>query len=74
MQEVKFHPASVDLELIKRLIAITKCTTLRQFLFKDFSSISKDYAGKPSNLPDKILQLTTTPAESPYIMHKTCTQ
>ncbi|KAK9916719.1 hypothetical protein WJX75_006211 [Coccomyxa subellipsoidea] len=45
-KEVKFHPASVDLELIKRLIAITKCTTLRHFLFKDFSSISKDYAGR----------------------------
>ena len=50
MQEVKYHPASVDLELIKRLIAITKCTTLRQFLFKEFSSISKDYAGTPSRL------------------------
>lgn len=45
MQEVKYHPASVDLELIKRLIAVTKCTTLRQFLFREFSSISKDYAG-----------------------------
>jgi DNA topoisomerase VI subunit B len=45
VQEVKHHPASVDLELIKRLIASTKCSTLQQFLYKEFSCISKDHAG-----------------------------
>ena len=45
MQEVKHHPASVDLELIKRLAATTKCKSLQQFLYKDFSCISKDFAG-----------------------------
>ncbi|EIE26704.1 hypothetical protein COCSUDRAFT_11853 [Coccomyxa subellipsoidea C-169] len=52
-KEVKYHPASVDLELIKRLIAVTKCSTLRQFLYKDFSSISKDYAGMPPHQPSR---------------------
>ncbi|KAK9809996.1 hypothetical protein WJX72_003097 [[Myrmecia] bisecta] len=45
-KDTKHHPASVDLELIKRLINITKCTTLQQFLAREFSSISKDYAGR----------------------------
>ena len=45
MQEVKHHPASVDLELIKRLAATTKCKSLQQFLYKEFSCISKDFAG-----------------------------
>ena len=44
-QDVKHHPASVDLELIKRLLATTKCKTLQQFLAREFSSISKEYAG-----------------------------
>ena len=47
MQEVKHHPASVDLELIKRLAATTKCKSLQQFLYKEFSCISKEYAGDP---------------------------
>ncbi|CAK0734996.1 hypothetical protein CVIRNUC_000513 [Coccomyxa viridis] len=45
-QEVKHHPASVDLELIKRLAATTKAKSLQQFLYKDFSCISKDFAGR----------------------------
>ena len=44
-QDVKHHPASVDLELIKRLAATTRSKSLQQFLYKDFSCISKDYAG-----------------------------
>lgn len=51
MQEVKHHPASVDLELIKRLVTITKCGTLQQFLCKEFSNISKEYAGRNTRCP-----------------------
>jgi len=57
VQEVKHHPASVDLELIKRLAATTKCTSLQQFLYKDFSCISKDFAGA-----DPALGLSLFPA------------
>ncbi len=42
---VKHHPASVDLETLKRLITITKTGSLKQFLSKDLSNISKDFAG-----------------------------
>ena len=42
---MKHHPASVDLELIKRLAATTKAKSLQHFLYKDFSCISKDFAG-----------------------------
>ena len=42
---MKHHPASVDLELIKRLAATTRAKTLLQFLCRDFSCISKDFAG-----------------------------
>ena len=45
LQSTKHHPASVDLELVKRLITTTKTSTLKAFLSKEFSSISKDYAG-----------------------------
>eukprot|EP00884_Botryococcus_braunii_P009390 jgi/Botrbrau1/18452/Bobra.0072s0035.1 len=45
-KEVKHHPASVDLELVKRLVTITKCSNLQQFLFKEFSNINKEYAGR----------------------------
>ena len=45
MQEVKHHPASVDLELVKRLAASTTASTLQNFLYKEFSCISKEYAG-----------------------------
>jgi DNA topoisomerase VI subunit B len=44
-QEVKHHPASVDLELVKRLAATTATSNLQSFLFKEFSCISKEYAG-----------------------------
>ena len=52
-QEVKHHPASVDLELIKRLAATTKAQTLQAFLIREFSCISKEHAGtlRPSFLP-----------------------
>ena len=50
-QDVKHHPASVDLELIKRLLATTKCKALQQFLAKEFSSISKEYAGGRRPVP-----------------------
>lgn len=45
-QEVKHHPASVDLELVKRLAATTATSNLQSFLFKEFSCISKEYAGQ----------------------------
>jgi len=37
--EVKHHPSSVDLLVLKRLIADTRCTTLSSFLNKEFTSI-----------------------------------
>uniref|UniRef100_A0A7S3QTQ5 DNA topoisomerase 6 subunit B n=1 Tax=Dunaliella tertiolecta TaxID=3047 RepID=A0A7S3QTQ5_DUNTE len=43
-REVKHHPSSVDLELIKRLISITKADTLVKFLTKDFDCITRDLA------------------------------
>ena len=44
-QEVKHHPASVDLELVKRLVVSTTTSNLQSFLCKEFSCISKEYAG-----------------------------
>ena len=44
-QAVKHHPASVDLELVKRLIATTGSGTLQKFLAREFSCITKDLAG-----------------------------
>lgn len=46
LQVVKHHPASVDLELVKRLVLSTKANTLQGFLYKEFACISKDYAGR----------------------------
>ena len=43
---VKHHPASVDLETLKRLITITKTGSLKQFLSKDLSNISREFAGE----------------------------
>ncbi len=48
-QAVKHHPASVDLELVKRLIATTKCSTLLKFLATEFTSISRDLAGETTS-------------------------
>lgn len=42
---MKHHPASVDLELVKRLVLSTKYNNLQGFLYKEFACISKDYAG-----------------------------
>ena len=71
MQEVKHHPASVDLELIKRLAATTKCKSLQQFLYKDFSCISKDFAGADPALDQSLFtasgdQLLEEPAYNIY--------
>ena len=45
VQAVKHHPASVDLELVKRLIVTTKASNLQKFLATEFTSISRDLAG-----------------------------
>ena len=42
--ETKHHPSSVDLLLIKRLIAETSKQNLLQFLQHEFVNISKSYA------------------------------
>ena len=49
-QDTKHHPASVDLELVKRLVASTKCISLQKFLVNEFSAISKDLAGSLSDM------------------------
>lgn len=43
---VKHHPASVDLELVKRLLATTRAPTLRAFLAREFSCVSKAHADR----------------------------
>ena len=45
VQAVKHHPASVDLELVKRLTATTQASNLQKFLATEFTSISRDLAG-----------------------------
>lgn len=45
-QEVKHHPASVDLELVKRLLADTPSPTMASFLAREFSCISKAHAAR----------------------------
>ncbi|KAL6764853.1 topoisomerase VI B subunit, transducer-domain-containing protein [Haematococcus lacustris] len=40
----KYHPSSVDLELIKRLVASTKTDSLVKFLTKEFDSINRELA------------------------------
>ena len=47
VQETQHHPASVDLELVKRLLASTKASTLRAFLAREFCNISDDLARAP---------------------------
>lgn len=42
--ETKHHPASVDLELIKRLLKASTTSNLVQFLRKDLTSINAEYA------------------------------
>ncbi len=42
--EVKHHPASVDLELVKRLAASTTAPNLPAFLAKEFACVSKAHA------------------------------
>ena len=42
--EVKHHPASVDLELVKRLAASTTAPTLPAFLAKEFACVAKTHA------------------------------
>ena len=62
LQDTKHHPASVDLELVKRLVATTKCSSLQKFLVSEFSAISKDLAGAPANAVGH-------PDMSTYCMH-----
>jgi len=45
-QEVKHHPASVDLELVKRLLADTGAPSMASFLAREFSCISKAHAAR----------------------------
>ncbi|GFR50834.1 hypothetical protein Agub_g13107 [Astrephomene gubernaculifera] len=40
----KHHPSSVDLELVKRLIAGSEATTLRAFLRREFDCVNQDLA------------------------------
>jgi DNA topoisomerase VI subunit B len=47
VQETQHHPASVDLELVKRLLASTKAPTLRAFLAREFCNVSDDLARAP---------------------------
>ena len=61
-QEVKHHPSSMDLELVKRLVVSTKRATLQQFLAKEFSCISNEYAGTPV-----FLQSQSAAGDSCYI-------
>lgn len=42
----KHHPSSVDLELVKRLLAETKATSLGAFLAREFDQVSKALAGR----------------------------
>jgi len=44
---VKHHPSSVDLELVKRLLQLSKQPTLKKFLCHEFSCISPDLASAP---------------------------
>ena len=44
--EAKHHPSDVDLELLKKIIALTKQRKLHGFLCKEFSNINADYAGR----------------------------
>ena len=43
-EATKHHPSSVDLELVKRLVASTRYTRLSTFLGKEFDCVSKDLA------------------------------
>lgn len=55
-QIIKHHPASVDLELIKRLAAATPDASLLGFLCKQFACISHDLAGsEPMVLASRFL-------------------
>jgi DNA topoisomerase VI subunit B len=45
LQITKHHPSSVDLELVKRLIAETKASSLSAFLTREFDQVSKALAG-----------------------------
>lgn len=44
-QATKHHPSSVDLELVKRLLADTRATTMGAFLAREFDNVSKALAG-----------------------------
>jgi hypothetical protein len=44
-QVTKHHPSSVDLELVKRLVASTKASNMVAFLTREFDCISRGLAG-----------------------------
>lgn len=43
--ETRHHPSSVDLELVKRLAGATKCSTMVQFLRREFDCVTAELAG-----------------------------
>jgi DNA topoisomerase VI subunit B len=45
-QATKHHPSSVDLELVKRLIAETPATSLVKFLAREFDQVNQGLASK----------------------------
>ncbi|MEW5318661.1 MAG: hypothetical protein WDW38_009866 [Sanguina aurantia] len=57
----KHHPSSVDLELIKRLIACSTAPTLLAFLRKDFDSISQALAERLIGEVRTGVEATTAP-------------
>ncbi|KFM28392.1 DNA topoisomerase 6 subunit B [Auxenochlorella protothecoides] len=62
---IKHHPASVDLELIKRLAAASKDATLLAFLSKSFACVSRELSGSGRILDEMQAGVSAdmTPAE-----------
>mmetsp|Transcript_25575 Transcript_25575/g.65865 ORF Transcript_25575/g.65865 Transcript_25575/m.65865 type:complete len:665 (+) Transcript_25575:305-2299(+) len=61
--EIKHHPSAVDLELIKRLVAVTKYTNLQNFLANEFSQISKSHAARLIEEMRSGVSIKTAPRE-----------
>jgi len=40
-KEVKPHPHGIDIEMLKMMISVTTCNTLKEFLIKEFQSIGE---------------------------------
>uniref|UniRef100_A0A1D2A4G6 DNA topoisomerase 6 subunit B n=1 Tax=Auxenochlorella protothecoides TaxID=3075 RepID=A0A1D2A4G6_AUXPR len=60
---IKHHPASVDLELIKRLAAASKDATLLAFLSKSFACVSRELSGRILDEMQAGVSADMTPAE-----------